>query len=467
MEDFSPQIPLKSKKREELLQILNACEESTLYDVDEEAFRPVRETIELATNDVEILCRGAEILCRYFPGLLIAERAYERVLELDAQHSLALKSLSWLAASQGNYERAVEFGERLIKIPEEDTPENIFITARACRLNGDFGRAQMLLRKIINLIPTDRPSVALHDGSALKPVAAFLGGWEDEVEAAIQDICCKDGTGFYLRDIDYYPDAIDARLDRLRKITEGKDVCIFGAGPSIEKIAKEKNILSQDNFRHLVINTFSIIEDDILKPAGAKVSLTCFSHPAVLVANNDRLKEFLRRDYPTMSLISDFATFYCLRRPEYAYLHDHVDRLFRFRATNKLPPTPKDPLGFPSLNTLMVALCAAVLGRPRRIFLFGFDQKVESASTENDSIVYYKELDERYPAHDRTNLSQRKHISDWVKWDAIQLNEFSSVTLRMLALMFSIELPPIYNVCPDSALESFPKIDMNQFLKMV
>ena len=73
-------------------------------------------------------------------------------------------------------------------------------------------------------------------------MAAFLGGWEDEVEAAIQDICCKDDAGFYLRDIDYYPDAIDARLDRLRKITEGKDVCIYGAGPSIEKIAKEKNI---------------------------------------------------------------------------------------------------------------------------------------------------------------------------------------------------------------------------------
>ena len=447
MDDLNSENSLDSEKRAKFLQILDACEQSTMLNHDEEAYRPAREVMGLACNDIKILCRCAEILCGYFPGLLIAERAYERVLELDAQHSLALKSLCWMAASQGDYERAVEFGERLITIPGEETPENIFITARACRLNGDFNRAQILLRKIINLIPTDRPSNALRDGSSLKPVAAFLGGWEDEVEAAIQDICCKDGAGFYLRDIDYYPDAIDARLNRLRTITEGKDVCIYGAGPSIEKIAQEKNILSQDNFRHLVINTFSIIEDEILKPAGARLSLTCFSHPSVLFANNDGLKEFLRRDYPTMSLISDFATFYCLGHPESAYLHDHVDRLFRFRATNKLPPTPKDPLGFPSLNTLMVALCAAVLGRPRRIFLFGFDQKVESASAENESIVYYKELDERYPAHDRTNLSQRKHISDWVKWDAIQLNEFSSVTLRMLAVSYThLTLPTIYSV---------------------
>ncbi len=467
MKDFSSPISLGSKKREELVQILDDCEQSTIFDVEEEAFRPVREVMDLATNDLEILCRGAEILCRYFPGLLIAEKAYERVLELDAQHSLALKSLSWMAASQGNYERAVEFGERLITLPEGDSPENIFIAARACRLNGDFDRAQGLLRKIVDLIQTDRPSVALRDGSALKPVAAFLGRWEDEVEAAIQEICCKDGAGYYLRDIEYYPDAINLRLDRLRKITEGKDICIYGAGPSIAEIAKEKNILAQNNFRHFIINTFSIIEDEILKPAGAKLSLTCFSHPAVLMGNNERLKEFLKRDYPTMTLISDFVLYYCVRRPEYAHLHDHVDQLFRYRATNKLPPTPRDPLGFPSLNTLMLALCAAVLGRPRRIFLFGFDQRVEGAAAEKESMVYYKELDERYPAHDRSNLSRRKHISDWVKWDAIQVDEISSVTLRMLALMFSVELPPIYNVCPDSALESFPKIDIKQFLKMV
>tara|TARA_Y100001960_G_scaffold272238_1_gene299572 strand:- start:1476 stop:2879 length:1404 start_codon:yes stop_codon:yes gene_type:complete len=467
MKDFSSPIPLEFKKREKIIQILDDCEQSTIFDVDEEAFRPVREAMDLATNDIEILCRGAEILCRYFPGLLIAEKAYERVLELDFQHALALKSLSWMAASQGNYERAVEFGERLIMIPEEDTPENFFIAARACRLNGSFDRAQVLLRKIVNLIPTDRPSVALRDGSALKPVAAFLGGWEDEAEAAIREICCRDGAGYYLRDIEYYPDAIDLRLDRLRKITAGKDICIYGAGPSVANVAMEKNILSQNNFIHFIINTFSIIEDEILKPAGAKLSLTCFSHPAVLLGNNERLNEFLKRDYPTMALISDFVLYYCVRRPEFAYLHDHVDQLFRYRATNKLPPTPRDPLGFPSLNTLMLALCAAVLGRPRRIFLFGFDQRVEGAAAEKESMVYYKELDERYPAHDRSNLSRRKHISDWVKWDAIQVNEISCVTLRMLALMFRVELPPIYNVCPDSALESFPKIDIKQFLKMV
>ena len=467
MNEYNASVQQNLEWRGKLHKILDESDSATIFDWDEGAFAPVHKVMEEANDDTEILCRCAVILCRYFPGLLFAERAYERVLTLDPKNVTALKNLSWMAVSHGDYERAAVYGERLIEIAGEQTAENYFIAARAHRLRGDIERARALFREIINQLPTDSPQLALREDTIMKAVAAQLAGWEDEADVAIKDICEASIDGCYLRDIDYYPNSIEAQLGRLRSITEGKDICLYGAGPSIEKIADKKSVLSQDNFVHFIINTFSIIEDEILKPAGARLSLACFSHPTVLFGANDRLEEFLRRDYPTMAILSNFVIDHCLDRPECSYLLEHGDWIFRFRTTNKLPPTPRDPLSFPNINTLLLALCTAVLGRPRRIFLFGFDQRVIEDDGDKSSSVYFKEFDDRYPAHDRTDEARRQHISDWVKWDAIQVNELSGVSLRMLAQMFGVDLPIIYNVCPKSGLDRFPKIDIAQFLDLV
>jgi tetratricopeptide (TPR) repeat protein len=449
-----------------LHQILNDCDEATIMDTyRREAFQPVRDVIASAPDDPFILIRCAMLLKRHHSGYLLAKKTYERVLGIDPENSTVLKNLSSMAALQGEYENAVIYGERLISIPAAQTPENYFIAARAYRLSGNLAQSQFYLRKVIDLIDSDISTRALREGAVLKPVAARLGGWNDEADAAMRDICCVDGEGTYFRDLKLYPESIEEQLGRLRAITAGKDVCIFGAGPSLQEIADKNNILSHDQFVHFAINTFPIIEDEILNPVGAKLSLTCFTHPGVLLENNAKVEEFLRRPYPTMTLLNSFVTDYCSNRTECGYLEDYKSQIFKYRAINQLPPTPRDPLGFPSLNTFLVALCAAILGRPRRIFLFGFDQRVEGERDKKSA--YFKGFKDRYRTQDDSDFPRWRYEADWVKWDGIQVNEVSIITLRMIALMFNLNLPPIYNVCPNSALEGYPKINVSQFKEMV
>ena len=39
--------------------------------------------------------------------------------------------------------------------------------------------------------------------------------------------------------------------------------------------------------------------------------------------------------------------------------------------------------------------------------------------------------------------------------------------LRHAALLFELPQPPIYNVCPDSAVTVFPRITFDQFRRLV
>ena len=130
----------------------------------------------------------------------------------------------------------------------------------------------------------------------------------------------------------------------------------------------------------------------------------------------------MRRDYPTMTILSNFVTDHCLDRPECSYLFEHDDWIF-FGLGPQTNCRHRGILSFPNINTLLLALCAVVLGRPRRIFLFGFDQRVIEDDGDKKLLRVIAEFDDRYPAHDRTDEARRQHISDWVKWDAIQVNE--------------------------------------------
>lgn len=448
-------------------KLFRSALDRTLMDLDDGALEPAFQAMALAPNDPEILCKGASILCRRGRGLQMAEEIYARVLAIDPNYPLALNQLALLSTAHGKYSEAVEYSERLIALPEHRRPLTLLLASRALRLNGNLEESKVYLREIVDSIDTRNHSTAVRDPACLKPVAAYLGGWEDEAEQAMRDICCVDGEGVYFRNPDLYPVSIAEQLTQLRKVTEGRDVCIFGGGPSIKSIAEQAPLLARDGLVHLVINNFAIIASDILAPVGARMSIACFSHPQVLIKNAVQLKALLEQPYPTMAMLSSFATGKSAGRPEVEFLGDHEEQIFGFRTDNQLPPTPRYPLRFPDINTFLLALCAVVLGKPRRVFLFGFDQRVEDDDPSKDSGLYYKELDERYHAQDRSDPILRQHVRDWVRWDAIQVNEVSVVTLRMLSLMFNIELPMIFNVCPDSALEGFPKIDVNKFAEIV
>jgi hypothetical protein len=130
-------------------------------------------------------------------------------------------------------------------------------------------------------------------------------------------------------------------------------------------------------------------------------------------------------------------------------------------------PHPQEPLHVPSLNNLLFALFVGVLGMPRRIFLFGFDGQIKGSDSQQPDALYYKENHEGYHAPGRKDAEMRDFTRAWLLWDSTMFNETGPHVLRHASLLFDLPQPPIYNVCPDSAVTAFPRITFDQFRRLV
>ena len=130
-------------------------------------------------------------------------------------------------------------------------------------------------------------------------------------------------------------------------------------------------------------------------------------------------------------------------------------------------PSPQEPLHVPSLNNLLFALFVGVLGLPRRIFMFGFDGQIKGSDSQQPDALYYKELHESYHAERRAEPEVRDFTRAWLLWDSTLFNELAPRVLRHAALLFDLPQPPIYNVCPDSAVTVFPRITFDRFRRLV
>jgi hypothetical protein len=116
---------------------------------------------------------------------------------------------------------------------------------------------------------------------------------------------------------------------------------------------------------------------------------------------------------------------------------------------------------------LLFALFVGVLGLPRRIFMFGFDGQIKGSDSQQPGALYYKEDHESYHQTRRGTPEVRDFTRAWLLWDSVLFNEMAPRVLRHAALLFDLPQPPIYNVCPDSALTVFPRITFDRFRRLV
>src|SRR4029077_15737448 len=109
-----------------------------------------------------------------------------------------------------------------------------------------------------------------------------------------------------------------------------------------------------------------------------------------------------------------------------------------------------------------------VLGRPRRIFLFGLDGQIKGSESQQPGALYYKETHKKIPLQNRRAIPEvRDFTRNWLLWDSTLFNELAPHVLRHAALLFALPQPPIYNVCPDSAVTVFPRITFDRFRRLV
>jgi hypothetical protein len=126
------------------------------------------------------------------------------------------------------------------------------------------------------------------------------------------------------------------------------------------------------------------------------------------------------------------------------------------------PATPYHPFRFLSGNTLTLLIIFAVIGRARRIFLFGADG---AAPLDQETSTHYgaEKPEFRFEISD----NYRRRIGNALAADTFSFPDNVETGLIAAEHLFDLKRPPIYNVSPDSAIECFPRISYEEALAML
>jgi hypothetical protein len=208
-------------------------------------------------------------------------------------------------------------------------------------------------------------------------------------------------------------------------------------------------------------------QEGVLRPIGRRLDFVCMTHPKVVEVQASALREWLCA-VPTSVLIPapDHKRTCCNNRR--TGFPARQSGAFWFDCfSEQLPPSPLDPLHIPAINTLIRALSVGILARPRRVFLFGFDGKIEGSDIHRVGAHYYRDGHQAYHAPHRKEAEVRRINVGWLLWDSTRFSETAPVVVRHMSLLFDLPLPPIYNVCLNSALTPFPRVSFDRFRDIV
>jgi tetratricopeptide (TPR) repeat protein len=424
-----------------------------------------RRALELAPDNTAALRQLAESLF-HGPGMAEARPLFERLLVLAPTDLLALHYLYYYAMFESDYRRAVELRQTMDR-HYPGSPETSASIGLAYKVMGNATSAAEHYGRAASCCDEDHP-FPYGRYAAMKPVFADHAGSASESERLSAALCREDGEGIPDLANSKYPDNCAQAIEHLQRITAGRDIFIFGFGPSLEQITARRTEIAALDFASMTLSNFPIIEENVLIPIGKRLDMLCITHPGVAENHAAAIREWLSA-VPTAVLAAtlwmrDYAA--SNGRPD--FLMGHPDRLLWLDAFNgRLPPSPEHPLHIPNINTLLFALGAATLAKPRRIFLFGFDGRIKGEDSQQQGALYFKEDHKDYHTPRRLEPAVRWFTKAHLWWDTIHFDEVASVTMRHLALLFDLPRPLIYNVCPDSALESFPRITFDRFLEIV
>jgi tetratricopeptide (TPR) repeat protein len=445
------------------IALSQACQEL----VDEEAsLTAARRAHELQPENVDAIRQLAIVLFQMGPRDFESRPLFERLLALAPGDPTALHYLCRFAILEDNYPRAIDLLETLDRLHPGD-PTIAGLIARSYRLMGDsltaserFARAAARCENELHPFPYYGP------WGGMKPVFTALAGDAEASEQLSLRLCQEAGLGLADLSNRRYPKNCAVSIQRLQDRMAGRDLFIFGNGPSLGEIASRAQELAALEFASMALSIFQLADEDLLRPIAKRLELACLSHLAVVKYQDQAIRDWFASVPSSILVLPLWLRDYAAATGEPTFLRDHADHVFWYDCFSEtMAPVPSDPLHFPAVNTLMCALGVGVLARPRRIFLFGFDGQVKGGNRELGTL-YYREGHEAY--HYPLQEPEVRHlVAAHLRWTTLNFNELAPVVLRHAALLFNLPLPPIYNVCADSALTPFPRITFERFREIV
>jgi hypothetical protein len=265
------------------------------------------------------------------------------------------------------------------------------------------------------------------------------------------------------------------RLQRLALLVASRDVFVMAQGPSFAEFVERIMEFSTFDFAIATLNSFPPIEQELSKGLGRTADLLLLTHPGSLQSWHQELEAFLGRSSRNLLVTTRYALSalaeLAINQDEFVTRHDQ--RLLLVVADGG-PPLPARPLHFETGPTLPLLISLLLLGRPRRIFLFGADG---GANPDRCKRPYFFHDDYDSAAAPQSFLMRRDMVSfadrpDQLREfdrryyiDAVNAGRIMAAAFRNLEIVFGIPVPPIFNVCPHSTHELFPRIDIDMALR--
>lgn len=413
-------------------------------------------------SNVEAAVEQAVKMFWHGPDHPKARPQFQSIVESNPDHLVSQWFLFQCELIDGDIAAANARGEVLMRL-SPGSPVMLLSHVRALVAAGDIGAA----RAAIDRHPLSRSAVFdrrnLSNNEIAMVVALQLAGEPDRSFAMSRAMCREDGVP--LADWSQVENAVEvkATLAHMSERVGGRDICIFGRGPSMRELETAAEALRERDFVPFVINEFQDVAANILARAGKRPGLVSMTSFEVLRACASDLRTlcdsdgfiglslplFVRRLLEEMPSESDLASALQARRHQ----------IFSYTCEGELNcPIPLRPLDFPIVNTLLHALGTAVLLKPRRIFLFGFDQ---GGNAETGEYYYAEHLKDAGLEKGWQSRTER-----WLRWDAFRVSHLAPCFVNHLHMLHDVDYPLIYNVCKHSAITCFPRIELDDYLAL-
>jgi len=382
-----------------------------------------------------------------------AAQALDRALALDANNFGALYHRAEAHWFLGDPSSAARLLRRLNDLAP-DVSHNLGRLALAHLDAGEVAAANAAFREAIEA-GGGLAAVAKSQPELRRAIYLDLSGRHDEARRLIEGVNAAGPADYPAA---RYPRALADQANDLERVVAGRSIVVLGSGPSLAQLQPLLEKLGPERSRQLCFFGFNNVPvaERLLKDAiGRRVDLACVTSTAVMELHAAWIESFLATPGVFLTLTDMLVP----GRPTAEMIRAQLQKTFIFAASGDYPPIPQDPLHFPPVNTLMCVLPLAVLARPKNIFLFGCD----GVAPLKGGGVYFRQGSEEYG---KQNVASEQYAR-WLARDTFFFNAMISTVLDSLSVLHRIALPPIYLCNPDSAYRPFPRIDGDEFLRII
>src|SRR5215813_7387402 len=332
--------------------------------VDEEGtLSAARRAFELQPDNIAAIRQFAASLFQSGYGAVEARPLFERLLVLAPDDAVALHYLHYFAMFDRDYRRAIDLSEALARAHPGDPVTSARI-ARAHKLMGNSIAATEHFARAAALCANEHYPFPDGPYAPLMPVFTALAGDPTGSRKLSRELCQESGL----------------RLADLSNLRYPDDTV---AAPSLVEITSRREELRSLKFASMTLST----EDNLLRPIGRRVDIVCMTHPLVVQNYAAAIREWFSAVPTAILTLPAWLRAYAALTGGPDFLLARSDHLFWFDCFSEdLPPSPVNPLQFPAVNTLMCAFSVALLARPRRIFLFGFDGQIRDGDPQKPGL---------------------------------------------------------------------------------